>query len=212
MKILVLTLADQLYWSLARISNPNKAAYAAKHGYDFRAYSNSDNPARPTSWSKLRLVALALEEYDWVFWTDADSLIMNSEMKLEDLIEDKQLIVARDNNGINLGQFLASPRVYDLFIRADIHQELFNNPWWEQPAVQIEILKMGIESDIKIVDQSKLNRLIPNGPEHNTFKKMMNQVDLVWKRDDFILHFSGCGGDRAHLRLLLMEAYLEYAR
>ena len=213
MKILILTLADEPYWPIARISNPNKAAYAARHGYDFRAYSHSNDTRRPTSWSKLQLVANALEEYDWVFWTDADSLIMNSEMPLEYIIDKyADMIAAADENGLNTGQFLASPRAFDILIQADVKDEEFmHHPWWEQAAIHA-VLKENPQYRVKVVDQSKLNRLVPSGPEHNTFEKMVNQVDSVWKRGDFILHFSGIGGERAPLRLALMEDYLECAR
>lgn len=219
MKILILTLADEPYWPIARISNPNKAAYAAKHGYDFRTYSHRLAEDLPASWSKLHILFdnfTGTGYYDWFFWTDADSLIMNSELKLEDLIGDTEatIIAAYDENGLNTGQFLIKNNFagYDLIWRADGHREYVNHVWWDQPAIEAAILERGGDSVIMTVDPGLLNRTVPSGPQHNTFSKMIDQTNKVFEVNDFILHWSGCGGERAPLRLEMMKAFLEVAQ
>jgi hypothetical protein len=62
---------------------------------------------RPASWSKIRAVKHHLQQYDWVFWVDADTLITNSSKKLESLLPDKHhpdLILTKDPGGFNAGE------------------------------------------------------------------------------------------------------------
>lgn len=65
----------------------NKFEYAEKHGYGFLSERNYTAYDRPISWYKVRKILYLLEEYDWVMWMDADSLIMNYNIKIEDIIE-----------------------------------------------------------------------------------------------------------------------------
>ena len=43
-----------------------------------------------------------LPNYDWVFWADSDSFVINSEIKIEDFIDnDKDAVFCKDDMGIN---------------------------------------------------------------------------------------------------------------
>src|SRR6202007_1796488 len=103
-KILILTLADKNFFDVAEISTPNKMAYANRHGYEFFEEVYCPDVMRYPSWNKILLVQKWMEcgWCDWIFWTDADSLIMNQSIKLEDIIKesgDRDLIIASDKNG-----------------------------------------------------------------------------------------------------------------
>jgi hypothetical protein len=78
--------------ALAQLTLVNHQAYALKHGYYWKDSSHLLDASRPPAWSKIKAVQALLEAStstsmplcDWVLWLDADVLIMNSHIKLED--------------------------------------------------------------------------------------------------------------------------------
>lgn len=74
--------------SLLSMTWPNKKNYCRKHGYHLFDESMSLDNSRPPSWSKIRAVQRLLREEacDWVLWLDADTVIMNSEKRIEDFL------------------------------------------------------------------------------------------------------------------------------
>lgn len=146
MNIAVLSLADDQMKPFRDLTFPNKAAWCAKHGY--RWYPRDIViMGRPPSWSKitmmLRLIAnwdhnleqrLCDNPYDWCFWTDADSLIMRMDWKVESILsDDADLVIAKDENGINCGVFAIRVCQASLdFLNAVWAQtDLINHRWWE---------------------------------------------------------------------------------
>lgn len=89
---------------------PNKLGYAQKHGYQLWDESDRVDPNRPPAWSKPLAVQRLFreEECDWVVWMDADTVIMNSEQRLEHVL----------------------PEHYDLVITGDLHEPRKNNGVW----------------------------------------------------------------------------------
>ena len=77
--------------NLLELTWPNKERYCKKHGYKLFDESNSLDTSRPPSWSKILAVRrlLTQEDCDWVFWMDADTVIMNSEKRIEDILPRK---------------------------------------------------------------------------------------------------------------------------
>lgn len=65
-----------------------------KHRYDFvvakekinECYGIPNSRKLECAWTKIPAIAKMLEEYDWVFWSDADSIILNFEVRLEDFL------------------------------------------------------------------------------------------------------------------------------
>ena len=60
--------------------------YCSRHGYDFACQTGPLDQTRPAAWGKLRFIWQFLEDHpkcEWVFWTDADSVIMNPAVCLE---------------------------------------------------------------------------------------------------------------------------------
>ena len=61
-----------------RLGAANKEDYARHHGYGFVAHDRSLDNRRPPAFSKLAGDrGTVAGRHDWVFWTDADSLVMN---------------------------------------------------------------------------------------------------------------------------------------
>ena len=65
--------------------------------------------SRPYGWSKILLLLknMGNTAHEWIFWTDVDSMVMNQAIPLEDFVDDDyDIVIARDFNAINTGQFL----------------------------------------------------------------------------------------------------------
>lgn len=158
-----------------------------KNGYDIFIYHDVLDPSRPAAWSKIIAIQRHLKNYDWLYWSDADSLVMNMSVKLENLIDDKfNLIISREeaNGNLNTGSFLIRncewsetllKRIYDLTYFLD-HQ------YWEQAALGY-ILKIepALLEKVKILQQRALNShvMYPENPES------------MFQCGDFVLHFYG---------------------
>jgi galactosyl transferase GMA12/MNN10 family len=113
----------------------NKLQYATKHGH--RLYDESDrvDPTRPPSWSKILAVRRLLTEEacDWVFWLDADTVIMNSNKSIEGFLPSSDsnpstsssidLLITGDNGGgYNAGVWLIRNTPWSL---------AFLDRWWD---------------------------------------------------------------------------------
>lgn len=67
----------------------NKKRYCDKHGYALYDESTlSFDTSRAPAWSKIKAAQRLLteESCDWVFWLDADTVIMNSSKRIEDFL------------------------------------------------------------------------------------------------------------------------------
>jgi hypothetical protein len=136
--ISVLTLYDESFTSLAAISTPNKRRYAQRHGYDYLEQKGILDISRPPAWSKIRALLRHLADYDWIFWTDADSLIMNPALRLESFLDPGyDMVVSADPSGLNTGHFLLRRSDWSFsFLEATYRQVQFiHHPWWEQMAI-----------------------------------------------------------------------------
>lgn len=126
--------------ALEQISFPNHQRYALKHNYLWKDASDLVDPARPPAWSKIRAVQSLLTESihpaavtstkttrrcDWVLWLDADVLIMNSSIRLHDLLPsnpETMLIATHDRKyTVNSGVWL---------LRNSEWSRKFLSDWW----------------------------------------------------------------------------------
>ncbi len=93
----------QLYRA-RRTSAPARYKYGSSQTTVSPYPTPSPHPAasRPASWSKIPAVLSALAAHDWVFWVDADTLVTNPAMALEELLpagEHPDLLLTRDMTG-----------------------------------------------------------------------------------------------------------------
>lgn len=75
-----------------QMSWPNKLNYCLKHRYMLYDESKKSlDTSRPPAWSKITSAKRLLteENCDWVFWLDADTVIMNSQKRIEDFLPTK---------------------------------------------------------------------------------------------------------------------------
>lgn len=162
-RVAMLTAYDENQRDLAAWSSPNKRRYCRHHGYEFIERTSGFDPSRPPAWSKARFVKEHLPHFDWLFWTDADSLVMNNSMRLEQFIEDGcDLVLTHDDFGvgkyvISTGQFLirncdCSMRFLD---EVWAQKQFLHDRMWEQAAVQHLLEQQDLSDLVCVVTQRR---------------------------------------------------------
>lgn len=182
-KIAIVSLFDAGYKQIGQYSDWNKKAYARKHGYDIYLHHELLDLSRPPAWSKIPAIEMHLHDYEWIYWSDADSLIMNDEIRLESIIDDRyDLIITQETTkkNLNTGSFLIRNSDWSRQLLKDMYkQEQFINAngYWEQAALK-HLLKINKDllQRIKVINQRIMNSHIsePGGQ---------------FQPGDFVIHF-----------------------
>jgi len=192
--ISVVTLAaGDGYQQAVQIGLVNKQKYCEKHGYEFVHGDEVLDHSRPIPWSKILLILDVMEssDCDWIFWTDADSMIMNFGIPLEDLIdEDYHFILTEDftwnPTNLNTGQFLirncAESRAFLEKVYA--RTECINHRWWEQQGIILELEVNPFREKTKILPQRMMNSY--------SLERNAKTLQTRYQKGDFLIHFAGC--------------------
>ena len=198
-RIAIIGAHDDKYDSIGKWAHLNKASYAQKHGYDFFLYTESLDPTRLGYWHKIIAIKNHLKDYDWIFWLDSDALIINFDIRLENLIDEEfDFITTRDNSNpdcINSGQFLIK--------NCDWSFNLLNSwyslnyiqvqPGYDNGALKTLVFELGIESirpRVKIIPLRMLSSYIFHTGDHLSMDKVI-PVDTMYQDGDFIIHLAG---------------------
>lgn len=213
---------------LMDLVTPNKLSYVKRHGYEFIDASDLLDKERPPSWSKILAVRKHLPNFDWVFWNDADSLVTNPAIALEDIIESTvgsvglddmpDFIVTEDVTGVNAGMF---------FFRNSNWSMQFLDLWWNQTSFVRPFGQM------KSGDNDALKYLIQNMPEEerkqhvriprmqcvfnsNLWRpslksghRLMTLTRTVWQgvysKGDFMVHLAGLNDKKRWIQKILKD-------
>lgn len=194
-RIAILSLYNEEYKHIGQYSDENKEKYAKKHGYDVFIYHKLLDNTRPAPWSKIIAIQKHLADYDWIYWSDADSLIMNTDIKLENLIDEKfDLVISKEcyYGYLNTGSFLIKNSSWSHELLKRIYEQeqfIFQKSFWEQAALA-HLLKIdeSLLPHLKIVYQRVLNSNLNFTPAYECW----------YQEGDFVIHFFGdC--DKANL-------------
>jgi hypothetical protein len=177
----MLTAYEQSQANLGSVSRPNKEAYCLRHGYTFRCRTDGFDSARPPAWSKIRFLLEELLHADWVFWTDADSLIMQSAVPLDRFTDDHyDVVLSRDRyNGLNTGNFLVrnTPWARTFLERVYQQEQFVHHPLWENAAVlALYAADADVRQHVHVVPNKLFNGYITDGSH---------------LPGDFLVHFAG---------------------
>jgi len=180
-KIAVVTAYDEKHKPLAEVSLPNKAAYCARHGYDFIERTDGFDARRPLSWSKIKFVREVLPGYDWVFWSDVDSLVMEPAVRLEEFAdEEADLVLCHEDFGVgvynvNCGQMLFKNSDWSRRFLDDVWRQtrFIHDRLWEQRAVIHLLWKSDLSDHVHLVTQRRFNSYLCN-----------------YAKGDFLLHLA----------------------
>jgi hypothetical protein len=168
----VLSLATDEIADVREVSFPNKAAYAARWNYRC-VLATSSEVSRPASWSKILLLLDNLGRSEWLWWSDADSVVTCSAVVLSSLVvAGSDLILSSDRNGLNCGSMVVrSSSAAECFLKAVWQQTQFTyHCWWEQAAIRF-LLRRGFPINVHVWPQ-----------------RYMNSYPEEWCTGDFLLH------------------------
>ena len=193
MKLLTLAIGEDFRKSLAKALD-SKKAYCTKQGYECiiggEAFWDRE---RPIPWSKIPFLLHVLsksEEGELVFMSDADVLITNLDLRIEDhvaplLPSGKDLLLTIDSCGhINDGNILIrnTPWTRDFWKRVYEQTDLIYHVWWENAAV-IKLLEQNASDFAKTEVTNKCRTF-------NAYIQGLPGLPL-WERGDFLVHFAG---------------------
>jgi hypothetical protein len=209
-KICVVTAYNDAYTREGPLTDENKRAYCELHGYDFFSYNPATDTrlfsilglkTRAAAWVKLFAVNRLWKDYDWVFWTDADSIIMNTSIKLETLVENlpasKVLVMPRTwEDRVTTGNFFArySKASEDIFTRVWSMDEWAHTCDWEESALNVLIEREpALLEHIEKLPPRACNAFMLNNPwvDYKIYNKACE-----YRAGDFILHLLRLGPHR----------------
>lgn len=193
MYILTLAIGEDFRKALAPALN-SKKAYAERHGYKYVEGGEIYwNRAKPIPWSKVEFVLDILgkiPEGELVFLSDADVLITNPALRLEEhvcplLPPEKDLLMTIDACGhINSGNMLMrnSAWLKNWWTRVGQQTDLLYHIWWENAAM-IRLLEM-VPSDLAKTEITA---------EHVRFNAYLRGLpgQPLWTPGCFLVHFAG---------------------
>ena len=200
-KLAIISHYNDAYKELGEMTRTNKQTYAIKHGYDCIVYNYDLQHAWSPMWNKVHVIKRHLGDYEWLFWSDADALILNYEISLEQFLDDQYvIIIAADHNGINSGNYFIknTPFAHEILNRMLENTTYAFKHYQEQSALAELIQKdKAVASVVKIVPQRTFNSYI-----NNIKSKACNGV---YHHGDFVLHFAGI---KYHYKVELTKAWL----
>ena len=171
-----------------------KADYAARHGYRYvQGGEEFWDRSRPIPWSKVGFVLdllAQLPDGELVFLSDADVIITNPDLRLEDhvvplLPAEKDLLMAIDACGhLNSGNMLMrnGPWLRDWWRRVGEQTQLTYHIWWENAAM-IRLLET-VPTDLARTETTA---------EHWRFNAYLQGLSgqRLWEPGCFLVHFAG---------------------
>jgi hypothetical protein len=95
--ICIVTNYNRKYREVAEITIPNLLKYSQKHAIDFYRSEQQLVDDQYIAWNKFIIIQNLLPLYDWIFYIDVDCLIVNSNIKVEDFIDDEYSIIIGEN-------------------------------------------------------------------------------------------------------------------
>ena len=193
MHILTLAIGEDFRKALAP-ALASKRDYAAKHGYTYvQGGEEFWDRNRPIPWSKVGFVLCtlkALPDGELIFLSDADVLITNPDLRLEEQVAPllpagKDLLMTIDACGhINSGNMLMrnSPWLRDWWCRVAEQTDLLYHIWWENAAM-IRLLET-VPEDLAHTEITA---------EHIRFNAYLRGLPAqpLWTPGCFLVHFAG---------------------
>lgn len=212
----IVTLFDQNYSNLAKLSIPNFKKYTQKQKYDLIYYNETIDSTLPPQWQKVKAILNHLESYSWVWWLDVDSLIMNFNIRLENIIDDNfDLIFTKNKFSYisNGSAFYKNSTVTKEFLEKvwnrtdtllkDINVKVFDH---EQQAMRVLLQK-----DVRFLNKVKfIHERVCNSYHSTTNLNVLkyypewNNEDNLYQPGDFVIQFAGQEKER---RIELMEKF-----
>jgi hypothetical protein len=195
-KVLVLSGYDDKMQILGSLCTQSHAIYAAWNGYAHEVVRQYESGSHP-SWQKLRLLLERYKSYDYILWIDADAVITNVNIRVENLAGSTVFTCSQDwcapenecyktSMYISAGNFiLRRNEDTERFLKTAQKQIHFENQSeWEQSAIMA-----CMRNDPWM--NSQVTRLHRNAM--NSVCAEVHRVILPWARNHFLCHLTGLG-------------------
>lgn len=197
------------YCDTVSFGTRSKELYAKKQGYDLiiarepirEAFGILEERPLEAAWTKVALISQFLEEYDWVFWSDADSAILDLNRRLEEFLDPDYDIIACDirpddleigpmkkEQELNTGEvfYKNSERTKSLLFETWLCHSTVTPGAFEQQWINQTLHRNGWEESVKVYPQ-----------------KAFNTPPELFTEGDFIMHLYGYHGKE------LVEKFIE---
>lgn len=188
MKIAVQILYTESWVDIAKIVVPNTVRYCTRHGYLWHIHC-VDSPFNP--FEKLSKAKSVLKDADVVVSLDADTLITNHNIKVEDIIGEQEsvLYIAKDYNGINAGVFILQRHyLLNTFLERCLLCQGQPGIHCEQDAFVKWVTDFPIltKEAVTFIPQKKLNAYM-----YELYPEIPQPQPGQWETGDFIIHLPG---------------------
>jgi len=190
-----------LYQQIGAKSLRNKRDYCQLQGYTYRPFHGALDHARPAAWSKIRAIESCLDAgFEWVFWHDVDSFVMDMTFKLETILQAddaRDLIIAHDeHSSICSGSMLVRNTEWNrtFFKKVWACTDLIDHQWWEQAA----IIRM-----LESLDDDTRDAHVWIAPQTimNSYPAELAKYPANFEPGHFIIHFPGNAPDKEKGRI-----------
>ena len=192
--IKVLTHYTPSWKEIAEVTTPVLQAYCNKHGYVMSAYECTAYQ-QYNGKEKLKHILQELELGDVAMVIDADAIITNMEVQLEDFINQEQdFYITKHVGNINAGVFIIRLTTWSIIFLNYLLENIGKvGIHCEQDAAQKYIKDHPHDKKVKIVSHPAFNSLMYHlYPEHPD--KIGSNED--WNEHHFVLHLPGLGNER----------------
>jgi len=222
MKVAIITKYNDAYKDMAEITSENKKRYAERHGYTFIEDNGPyDKTDRSYNWAKLPAIQRHVKDFDWVMWSDCDSIIMDQSKRLEELIDARYGLIAslffmggasKFDYTIHLGNFFVKftkeiDRVFNVVNNCSDPQMLSSRMHEEEYFTHIYRKSQKLRKQTKLL---KLEKLMAS-PSLWEKRPYGSKDDIkIYKPGDFIFH---CQGPMDYdLRVSLLKQFNEKSK
>lgn len=205
MKFIVTAETTASYKPVSDLTFPIIQEYCDRHGYEFRP-TEVVSPERDSIWERVRSLQRALPDCDWAVHIDADCLITNMHIPLEEFIDNDKWIA------ISCIPYQGKSMFNDGFCMFRSYALELLDQWWAlgpSPSNGIHCLQdrmwrdynyAGIDELFSIQPQKRFNSVIWS--EYGEHERLQGN----WTPGDYILH---CPGMTTQRRVELVTEYRE---
>lgn len=173
----------------------DKKEYADTWGYGFHAIFGSLDRKRTPHWSKLPALLSVMHLYDYVWWVDIDSVIMDHTIPLESMIDPRyDLTFSYDWNGVNTGSFIVRNTDWSRVFLATawtISEAPYIDIWWEQAAIFLLLQDPDLRNHCKMIHYHWMNDIYFQ-KDSLLSQKLGNNFNhrLRLSNEPFLMHFA----------------------
>ena len=171
-----------------------KKKYCEKHGYTFIVEDNVGN-TKSICWLKYKFLQMHLPKYDYIFYSDADVIMLNTDFMLETIINtyftlDTQLLFSVDspissNSNINTSNFIVKNDIDSLLLLDNVFsKQSYNNHTLQDQMALKELYTSdeNVKTYVKLISTNNIFNAIyplPNNP----------RLEQNYVEDSLLIHF-----------------------